>query len=64
MKNFAVGSRCLTLQSGCLVTWIYNCLSELVVEHPNKPFSLLILIQAFSYGEGNAVTRYVVKTWL
>lgn len=23
-------------QSGCLVTWIYNCLPELAVLHPNK----------------------------
>lgn len=32
----AVDSRCLTLLSGCLVKWSYNCLYLLFL-HPNKP---------------------------
>lgn len=36
VEDAAVGSRCLTQQSGCLVTWLYNCFPELVVLHPTK----------------------------
>lgn len=42
VEDCAMDSRCLTQQSGCLVTWIYNCFLELVLQLKGllQPFNL------------------------
>lgn len=42
VEDCAMDSRCLTQQSGCLVTWVYNCFLELVLQLKGllQPFNL------------------------